>query len=90
MVFWDVRAPDEEWNVDVFFESTCLARLQTMLAHMKPIVRCVDYIGIVSETKLLNLVNQRTNELVNCLQRLKSRSVEGIVGFDLGFVRSRQ
>ena len=60
----DVKASIDQWNIDVFFNSTGLSGRETVLADVESVVGGVDYICILED-------------LWGCLKRVREPSYEG-------------
>jgi hypothetical protein len=69
---------DEEWYADVFVEATLLARRQSVLAQVVPIVRTVDDVCLVKYASIFKLLSHLLYNLVDTLKSLETSSVEVI------------
>lgn len=64
------------WRRKKLTISTVLARLHPVLAEMVPIVCRIENVGIVQLTRLLELLNQIPNHIVNSLQSTHTAALE--------------
>ena len=48
-ILGDTRAPDEERDVDILFNSATLARWETVLSDVVSVVSCVDQVGVLQD-----------------------------------------
>ena len=61
----DNWSADEEWDVDVFLKSACLARIQAVLPNVIAIVCCLDDAHVAHQVETFQFVENRNDEIVH-------------------------
>jgi hypothetical protein len=63
-VLWDVRASNDEWDVDVFLKGILLAGPKAMVTKVETVVRAIDDVRII---QLVSLVEDIYNVFDNII-----------------------
>lgn len=86
IAFRDSGATNEQGDSDVLFKTACLARWESVLADVEPVVRGIYNVGVIQLVAFFQTLNEVIHQLVDSLQGTQARSVEVVVVIDHALV----
>jgi hypothetical protein len=78
-----------QWDIDIFFVSTFLAGLQTVLADVISVIAGVEDIGILKDTMLNQSGDDTINNLIDGLKGSQTITVKAIIEVNVRLVLLR-